>query len=224
PAAHPNARFTAPTRQCPILSPAIDDPKGVPISGIIFGGRRASLEPLVYEALDWAHGTFLGASLSSEMTAAAKGVMGQLRHDPFAMLPFCGYNMGDYFSHWLSMEAKMTKLPKIFHVNWFKKDATGKFLWPGYGENARVLQWMFARVSGRVEAKRSPIGWLPHLQDLDRTGLALPEATWNKLLAIDKEEWKQEVEELKRYFTLFGKELPEGIHKQLQALEKRLSE
>lgn len=223
PAAHPNSRFTTPAKQCPIISPSMDDPQGVPISGIIFGGRRASLEPLIYEAFDWEHGTFLGASLSSEMTAAAKGVIGQLRHDPFAMLPFCGYNMGDYFAHWLSMENQTSKLPKIFHVNWFRKDEQGNFLWPGYGDNSRVLKWCFERVSSKVEADKSPIGWIPKLNDLDIDHLNISQEALKKLFFIDANEWKKELEELKKYFTLFGDHLPEGIVRQLQALEKRLS-
>jgi phosphoenolpyruvate carboxykinase (GTP) len=222
-AAHPNSRFTTPAKQCPIISPSMDDPQGVPISGIIFGGRRASLEPLVYEAFDWEHGTFLGASLSSEMTAAAKGVIGQLRHDPFAMLPFCGYHMGDYFAHWLSMEQQTSKLPKIFHVNWFRKDEQGDFIWPGYGENSRVLKWCFERVSAQVDAEHSPIGWIPKLQDLDVENLNISQETLKKLFTIDSNEWKKELEGLREYFSIFGDHLPEGIVRQLQALEKRLS-
>jgi len=226
PAAHPNSRFTVPSQQCPIISPSFNDPQGVPISGIIFGGRRASLAPLVYETFDWEHGVFIGASLSSEMTAAAKGTIGQLRHDPFAMLPFCGYNMGDYFGHWLEMGKKTQpqKLPKVFHVNWFKKGADGKFLWPGYGENARVLKWMFDRVSqpSRVEAKKTPIGLIPHLEDLDLQGLSCSHQQLQELFSIDKEQWRTEVVELKKYFKIFQKHLPEGIQRQLQALEERV--
>jgi phosphoenolpyruvate carboxykinase (GTP) len=225
PAAHPNSRFTVPARQCPIMSSSMEDPAGVPISGIIFGGRRASLEPLVYEAFDWDHGVFLGAALSSEMTAAAKGVLGQLRHDPFAMLPFCGYNMGDYFAHWLKMGKKTRPdlLPKIFHVNWFKKGEDGKFLWPGYGENARVLKWMFERVSHAAEAETTPIGRIPKQGGIDLTGIPQVADNLKQLFAIDRSEWRKEVEDIRHYFKLFGEQLPEDIRKQLNALEDRLT-
>lgn len=224
PAAHPNSRFTVPAKQCPIISPAMDDPQGVPISGIIFGGRRASLAPLVYEAFDWDHGVFVGACVSSEMTAAAKGTLGVLRHDPFAMLPFCGYNMGDYFGHWLDMGTRTDKkcLPKIFHVNWFKKGSDGKFLWPGYGDNARVLKWMFERVSDRVEARTTPIGLLPHTKDLDLQGLSCTQAQLEQLFDVNKKQWLQEAEGIKKYFQMFGEALPEGIKKQLQELQRRV--
>lgn len=224
-AAHPNSRFTTPAKQCPIISSSMDDPKGVPISGIIFGGRRASLVPLVYESFDWNHGVFLGACVSSEMTAAAKGVLGQLRHDPFAMLPFCGYNMGEYFGHWLDMGKKTqaSNLPKIFYVNWFKKDSDGKFLWPGYGDNARVLKWMFDRVSNKVEGEETPIGILPKKQDIDLSNLSLSESALKELFEIDKDKWREEVEELRKYFSIFGKTLPEEIERQLNALKQRVS-
>lgn len=225
PAAHPNSRFTTPAKQCPIISDAMDDPKGVPISGVIFGGRRASLAPLVYEAFDWDHGVFLGAGVSSEMTAAAKGVMGKLRHDPFAMLPFCGYNMGDYFGHWLEMGKKTAshKLPKIFHVNWFKRGADGKFLWPGYGDNARVIKWMFERVSSKVGAEKTAIGFLPKTRDLDLAGLSLTQESLEQLLEVNTSQWAQEVIGLREYFSLFGETLPKGIKEQLDLLEKRIS-
>ncbi len=219
-AAHPNGRFTAPASQCPVIDPDWQNPKGVPISAIIFGGRRASVVPLVYEALSWAHGTFIGASVSSEMTAAAKGEVGKLRHDPFAMLPFCGYNMGDYFEHWLKMENKHS--PRIFHVNWFRKDASGKFLWPGFGENSRVLKWIFERCEGTAAAQTTPIGYLPTKDALDLSGLGLPIDALQQLLDVDIDAWKKEAEDLGSYFSLFGKHLPEGIRKELFSLKERL--
>ncbi|NGX51176.1 MAG: Phosphoenolpyruvate carboxykinase [GTP] [Chlamydiae bacterium] len=212
-AAHPNSRFTAPAKQCPIIDPAFEDIHGVPISGIIFGGRRESVIPLVIESLTWQHGTFLGASLSSEMTAAAAGKVGSLRHDPFAMLPFCGYNMGDYFAHWLKMGERLgDKAPTIYHVNWFRKSPEGKFLWPGFGENIHVLKWIFERCEQSVEAKESPVGRMPQEFDAPR-----------ELFEIDKEKWKEEVAGLRDYFKLFGKQLPQGLSDELDALEKRLN-
>ena len=215
-ASHPNARFTVSAYQCPVLDPAMDDINGVPISAIIFGGRRASTVPLIFEAFNWQHGTFLGASVSSEKTAAAAGKIGELRHDPFAMLPFCGYNMGDYFNHWLKTGAKgdPKTLPRIFHVNWFRKDADGKFLWPGFGENIRVLAWMFDRLEEKADADKTPIGYTPKKEDLD-----LDPA----LLEIDTAAWKKEVTGLREYFAQFGDRLPQGITDELNALEKRLS-
>ncbi len=223
PAAHPNARFTAPAKQCPVLDPAWQDPKGVPISGIIFGGRRATTIPLVCQARSWQHGTFLGASVSSEMTAAAKGEMGKLRHDPFAMLPFCGYHMGDYFAHWLEEGKKGNPktLPQIFHVNWFRKKE-GKFLWPGYGENSRILKWCFERIDGTVEAHDSPIGYLPHLKDLDLSGLNIPAEDLAELFKTEASAWKEYAEELQEYFTLFAPKLPSGIQEELTILKKSL--
>ncbi|MGE0197174.1 MAG: phosphoenolpyruvate carboxykinase (GTP) [Simkaniaceae bacterium] len=211
-AAHPNSRFTAPAKQCPVIDPAFEDVNGVPISGIIFGGRRESVVPLVIESLSWQHGTFLGASLSSEMTAAAAGKIGALRHDPFAMLPFCGYHMGDYFGHWLEMGKILgDKAPRIYHVNWFRKSSDGKFLWPGFGENMRVLKWIFERCEGSATAKSSPVGNLPETFD------AAPE-----LFEIDRGQWKEELKGLREYFKLFGDRLPEGIHEELDNLESRL--
>lgn len=212
-AAHPNSRFTAPAKQCPVIDPAFEDVNGVPISGIIFGGRRESVVPLVIESLSWQHGTFLGASLSSEMTAAAAGKIGALRHDPFAMLPFCGYHMGDYFGHWLEMGKILgDKAPRIYHVNWFRKSSDGKFLWPGFGENMRVLKWIFERCEGSATAKSSPVGNLPETFD------AAPE-----LFEIDRGQWKEELKGLREYFKLFGDRLPEGIHEELDNLESRLN-
>ena len=223
-AAHPNARFTAPASQCPVIDPAWEDPEGVPISAIIFGGRRDSVVPLVYEAFNWQHGTFLGASVSSQMTAAAVGTVGKLRHDPFAMLPFCGYHMGDYFNHWLQVGKSKdpSKLPRIYYVNWFQKDSQKKFLWPGFGENSRVLKWIFERTSGADHAKETPIGYIPAQGALDLEGLELSDESLDKLFHIDKAAWKKEVEQLKQYFTLFGDKLPRGIEEELSALEKRL--
>lgn len=219
-ASHPNARFTVSIDQCPIVDPKMNDPEGVPISAIIFGGRRSSDVPLVFEAFNWQHGTFLGASVSSEMTAAAKGTVGKLRHDPFAMLPFCGYNMGDYFGHWLEM-GKQTEphfLPKIFHVNWFRKDADGKFLWPGFGENSRVLKWIFERTDEKAQGEETPIGVIP--KELDVEGLKVD---MQELFAIDKHAFLKEAEELENYFFLFGKTLPQGIRDELDALKSRLT-
>ncbi|NGX39923.1 MAG: Phosphoenolpyruvate carboxykinase [GTP] [Chlamydiae bacterium] len=222
PASHPNARFTTPASQCPVIDPAWEDPTGVPISGMIFGGRRSSTVPLVYEAFNWQHGTFIGASVSSERTAAAKGKVGELRHDPFAMLPFCGYNMGDYFGHWLEMghQTEPSKLPKIFHVNWFRKSEEGKFLWPGFGENIRVLKWIFERCSGKGKAKETPIGYVP--EDLDLSGLDLSSDAMQELFEIDAESYLREVEELESYFFIFGKTLPQGIRDELDGLKNRL--
>lgn len=223
-AAHPNGRFTTPASQCPVIDKAWEDPRGVPISAILFGGRRASVVPLVTEALSWQHGTFLAATVSSETTAAAAGAVGQLRHDPFAMLPFCGYNMGDYFGHWLKMgkSASAEKLPKIYYVNWFRKGSDGKFLWPGYGENCRVLKWIFERTDGVDHAVKTPIGILPKEGAIDVKGLSISADSMNELLAVDDAAWKQAAEELKTYFGVFGERLPSGIVDELEQLEARL--
>lgn len=223
-AAHPNARFTAPLSQCPMVDSHWEDPEGVPISAIIFGGRRSTTVPLIYEAMSWQHGTFLGASLSSETTAAAKGEIGKLRHDPFAMLPFCGYNMADYFQHWLDMGKKIApdKLPRIYHVNWFRKSEGGKFLWPGFGENARVLKWIFERISGHGEAVKTSLGWIPAHDAIDFSCLLLPAEQQELLFHIDKEEWVKEVEGIRDYFSIFSN-LPSGISEELEALKQRLS-
>lgn len=222
-AAHPNARFTAPISQCPVLDPAWDDPKGVPISAILFGGRRSETVPLVYESLSWQHGTFIGAGVSSEMTAAAVGTIGKLRHDPFAMLPFCGYNMGDYFNHWLQIGRQANaKLPLIFHVNWFRKNADGKFLWPGYGENSRVLKWIFERCDDEGKAVETPIGFVPALDGLDLSGLDITPQAVKALLQIDIEKWKECVDELESYFAIFGDRLPKGLKTELDSLRQRL--
>ncbi len=223
-AAHPNARFTTPASQCPVIAPEWQDPKGVPIDAILFGGRRAGVLPLVTEAFNWEHGTFLGATASSETTAAAAGKVGQLRRDPMAMLPFCGYNMGDYFAHWLKMGAKSepSKLPKIYYVNWFRQDERGKFLWPGYGENSRVLKWIFERCEGKVGAKDTAIGRAPEPADLDTRGLDLPAANLAKLLDVDVEGWLGEVPLIKEHFAQFGSHLPEAMNRELEGLAKRL--
>jgi phosphoenolpyruvate carboxykinase (GTP) len=223
-AAHPNARFTAPARQCPVISPEWESPEGVPISAILFGGRRATVVPLVNEARSWQHGTFMGSIMSSEMTAAAVGTVGKLRFDPFAMLPFCGYHMGDYFAHWLAMGARADaeKLPRIYHVNWFRKGADGKFLWPGYGENSRVLKWVFERVTGTGKAVETAIGNLPAEGALDLSGLQLPGAAFAELLKVDVEGWTAELPQIREHLGMFGDRLPEGIRSELAGLEQRL--
>jgi phosphoenolpyruvate carboxykinase (GTP) len=223
PAAHPNGRFTTPAAQCPVIDPAWQSPNGVPISAIIFGARRSSVVPLVHEAFSWAHGTFLGASISSEMTAAAKGEVGRLRHDPFAMLPFCGYNMGDYFGHWLNIgKTPNAKMPRIFHVNWFLKSAEGQFLWPGFGENSRVLKWIFERTDEKVPARTTPIGYVPTEESLDLTGLSLSREALAQLLEVNPTDWKKEAAELATWFSQFGERLPPGIQEELFSLKKRL--
>ncbi len=223
-AAHPNARFTAPAAQCPVIDPDWQDPKGVPISAILFGGRRSSVVPLVVESFNWKHGTFLGASVSSETTAAATGDLGKLRHDPFAMLPFCGYNMGDYFQHWLDIgsSADPEKLPKIYYVNWFRKDKDGKFLWPGFGDNSRVLEWIFERTSGANTANITPIGLVPKHEALNTKGLKIEPGAIQELISVDKNAWMKEADEIGQYFTKFGDRLPKGIEDELRSLRKRL--
>src|SRR5437764_7427536 len=222
PAAHPNARFTAPAAQDPAIAPEWEDPKGVPISAILVGGRRSSVIPLITEAFDWNHGVFLASIMGSETTAAAAGAVGKLRRDPFAMLPFCGYNMGDYFGHWLSIaeRTEVAKLPKVFYVNWFRKDADGKFLWPGFGENSRVLEWVFERVNGRGSAVETPIGLLPTRDALPLDGLDLPGADLDELLRVDVEEWRAEIPSIEEHFARFGDRLPQALREQLEALEK----
>ncbi len=223
PAAHPNSRFTVPARQCPVISPRWERPEGVPISAILFGGRRSTTVPLVNEALSWQHGVFLGAIMSSETTAAAAGKVGALRYDPFAMLPFCGYHMGDYFAHWLATGRKPgVKLPRIFHVNWFRKGGDGRFLWPGYGENIRVLKWVFERVAGDGKAVDTPIGRLPAPGSLDLADLGLPEAAVRELLRADSEAWSAELPGIKKHLARFGDKLPAGLKEELTALEQRL--
>jgi phosphoenolpyruvate carboxykinase (GTP) len=226
PAAHPNARFTTPAGQCPTIAPEWEDPKGVPISAILFGGRRASAVPLVTESRDWQHGVFLGSTVSSETTAAATGAIGQLRRDPFAMLPFCGYNMGDYMAHWLELADQTTaeKLPRIYYVNWFRKDADGKWLWPGFGENSRVLKWIVDRLDGRVEGVDSPIGTLPAPGELDLDGLDIPERDLELLLTADPDVWKQEAALIPEFFAQFGDHLPAALEQERTALVARLEQ
>jgi phosphoenolpyruvate carboxykinase (GTP) len=223
-AAHPNARFTTPASQCPVLSPEWESPAGVPISAILFGGRRAAVVPLVNEARSWQHGTFMGSIMSSEMTAAAAGTVGKLRFDPFAMLPFCGYHMGDYFAHWLSIERKSdaNQLPRIYHVNWFRKGADGKFLWPGYGDNSRVLKWVFERVTGTGKAVETPIGHLPAPGALDLSGLKLSEDAISQLTSVDVEGWMSELGQIREHLASFGDRLPKGLSEELAGLEQRL--
>ena len=223
-AAHPNSRFTMRAAQCPCIAPEWEDPKGVPIDAILFGGRRAGIVPLVVEAFHWQHGTFLGATASSETTAATTGKVGQLRRDPMAMLPFCGYHMGDYFAHWLKIgkRSDAAKLPKIFYVNWFRTDEHGKFLWPGYGENSRVLKWIFERCDGKVHAMETPIGRVPEAEDLDTKGLDLGAESLAKLLSVDVEGWRAELPLIEKHFAQFGSHLPEGLKDEVKALAGRL--
>ena len=224
PAAHPNARFTAPAGQCPIIAPEWDDPAGVPISAILFGGRRASAQPLVTEAFNWRHGVFLASNVASEGTAAAENKVGELRRDPFAMLPFCGYNMGDYFAHWLKLgaQADAAKLPKIYFVNWFRKDARGKFMWPGYGENSRVLKWIFERLEGKADAVATPIGALPAQGALDVAGLGLSDEVLQTLTSVDVEVWREEASHIPPFYERFGGRLPPALWEEYEALLGRL--
>jgi len=223
PAAHPNARFTAPARQCPIIAPEWEDPRGVPISAILFGGRRATVAPLVNEARDWQHGTFLGSIIASEKTAAAAGTVGELRRDPMAMLPFCGYNMADYWRHWLSVgRRKGARLPRIYYVNWFRKSAGGDFLWPGFGENSRVLRWIFERCEGTAKAQETPIGSLPAPRALDLSGLDLAPDDLAELLSVDLEGWLREIPLIREYYAKFGDRMPRDLLEELDALEERL--
>lgn len=225
PAAHPNARFTAPANQCPAIAPEWEDPAGVPISAILIGGRRPSTIPLVHESFDWKHGVFLGSIMGSEITAAAiSKKIGQVRRDPFAMLPFFGYNVCDYLQHWLNIGEKTEedKLPKIFYVNWFRKDKDGKFLWPGFGENSRVLKWIVERVSGEGKAEKAPIGYMPTADALELSGLDVSEADMNELLKVDKDEWLKEVASIREHYANFGEKLPKELAAQLDALESRL--
>jgi phosphoenolpyruvate carboxykinase (GTP) len=224
PAAHPNARFTAPASQDPAIAPEWEDPQGVPISAILLGGRRSSVVPLITEAFNWQHGIFMGSIMASETTAAAAGAVGKLRRDPFAMLPFCGYNMADYFGHWLKIgsQAAPEKLPRIFYVNWFRKDNDGRFLWPGYGENSRVLEWVFERCSGRAAAVETAIGLLPPPGAIPVEGMDLPDGAMDELLRVDLNGWRQELPSIQRHFDGLGDRLPSELLDQLAELEKRL--
>ena len=224
-AAHPNSRFTAPAGQCPGISPEWENPRGVPISAILFGGRRAKTAPLVFESFDWKHGVYVGAAVASETTAAAQGQkVGVIRRDPFAMIPFCGYNMADYFAHWLSLGERSDELPKIFHVNWFRTDEDGRFLWPGFGENVRVLRWVLDRCRGKAEAEKTPIGYVPSPGALDLRGLEdrVPPEALQELLTVDPQDWAAELASQKEFFEKFGERMPKEIWQQRQATARRL--
>jgi phosphoenolpyruvate carboxykinase (GTP) len=224
PAAHPNARFTTPAAQCPSIAPEWEDPGGVPIHAFLFGGRRANVVPLVREAFDWEHGVFLGATMSAETTAAAAGEVGALRFDPMAMLPFCGYNMADYFGHWLKIgRTDGVKLPGIFYVNWFRKGEDGKFLWPGFGDNSRVLAWIFRRLDGDVGAQETVAGNVPRPQDLETEGLDISDEQLAELLRVDEDGVREEVDQIREHLAQFGGRLPPELHAQLEALERRLA-
>lgn len=225
PAAHPNARFTVPAGQSPHIAEEWQDPYGVPISAILFGGRRASLIPLVTEAHSWEHGVFLGSIVASETTAAAEGAVGNLRRDPFAMLPFCGYNMGDYFAHWIAMGARadQTKLPRVYLVNWFRKNEAGKFVWPGFGDNSRVLSWIVDRIEGRADAEETPLGWVPKVSDLDTSGLDIDSGDLDAICTVSADALRGEVESIEGHFGTFGDHLPKELHHQLELLRHRVS-
>ncbi len=220
--ANANARFTAPASQCPVISPKWEDPGGVPISAILFGGRRARLAPLVYQSFGWQHGTFVGATMASETTAAATGAVGVVRRDPMAMRPFCGYHMGRYFKHWLEMGKKIANPPKIFHVNWFRQDENGEFLWPGYGENLRALEWVLRRCRGEADAVESPIGYVPAKGSLTLDGLDIEDETMDKLLEVSHDDWVAELDGMRKFFEGFGYELPEEFIEEQQELKRRL--
>ncbi len=224
PAAQPNSRYTVPAQQAPSISPRWQDSAGVPISAFIFGGRRARVAPLVYEARDWEHGVFIGATMGSETTAAATGQVGVTRRDPMAMLPFCGYNMADYFGHWLAMGKRLAHPPRIFHVNWFRKGVDGKFLWPGYGENVRVLKWMLDRIEGRTGAADTPIGLVPQQNALTLDGLRISPDTIGELLRVDSTEWAAEADAVEQFFMKFGSRLPEEMWSQHARLTERLGQ
>jgi phosphoenolpyruvate carboxykinase (GTP) len=222
PAAHPNSRFTVAVGQCPSASPHWEDPQGVPISGLIFGSRRTAVVPLVFEAFDWTHGVFLGSAMSTETTAAITGKVGVVRRDPMAMIPFCGYNMGDYFAHWLSMQPRLAKPPRIFRVNWFRRDADGTFLWPGYGDNVRVLKWMVERIRGGGRAQETPIGYVPAEGGLDLTGLDVAPARVREALRCDADEWLAALRDLDEFYATFGSRVPQPIVRQLEDTRRKL--
>ncbi|MFM7707975.1 MAG: phosphoenolpyruvate carboxykinase domain-containing protein, partial [Gammaproteobacteria bacterium] len=223
PAAQPNSRFTVSAKRNPKYAPEADSPRGVPISAIIFGGRRRGVAPLVYEARDWSHGVLVGASVASETTAAAIGQAGVLRRDPMAMKPFAGYNFGDYWTHWLSMGQRLQHPPRIYHVNWFRRDADGKFLWPGFGDNLRVLEWIIDRCTGKASARETAIGNLPTAADLDLAGLDIPEAALDELLSVDIDAWRAEATELGEDLDAYGSRTPDALRAELAALKQRLA-
>ena len=222
--AHPNSRFTAPAAQCPCISPEFENPRGVPISALVFGGRRAKTAPLVYQAFDWNHGVFVGSAMASETTAAASGAVGVVRRDPMAMLPFCGYNMGDYFTHWLEMGSRIKKQPKIFNVNWFRQDENGRFIWPGYGDNMRVLEWIIRRCDDEVDAAKTPIGYIPNINDINIEGIEdeVSVETLKELLSIDTGLWKEDAAGIEEYYNKIGGRMPKELLDQLDALKSRL--
>jgi phosphoenolpyruvate carboxykinase (GTP) len=221
-AAHPNSRFTVSIYNCPTLSPEYDNPKGVPISGIIFGGRRKDTIPLVYEAKDWNSGVFMASTIGSETTAASTGQVGNVRRDPMAMFPFCGYNMGEYFQHWLNIGKKVKKLPKIFMVNWFRKDEDGRFMWPGFRDNSRIIKWMIDRIEGKTGVKESEIGLFPEENAIDLSGLDIKKETMEKLLKVDKEDWRREVIMIEEFYAKFGDKIPQDLRNHLTELKKKL--
>jgi phosphoenolpyruvate carboxykinase (GTP) len=224
PAAHANARFTAPAVQCPTIDSNWQNPDGVPIDAMVFGGRRATTMPLLFQALDWNHGVYLGATMGSEMTAAAAGTLGKVRRDPMAMLPFCGYNMGDYFGHWLEMSKHVSKLPQIFHVNWFRKSAEGKFLWPGYGENMRVLEWIVKRCNGQASACDTAVGRSPSFEEFNSEGLeGFDQNAFDQVMALDRAEWQAEIAGQEEFFTSLGDHLPKELLRQRELLAARMA-
>lgn len=223
PAAHPNSRFTVSAKCCPTMSPEYENPLGVPISGIIFGGRRKSTIPLVYECENWDHGVFTASIIGSETTAAQSGAAGVVRRDPMAMLPFCGYNMGDYFKHWLTFKNRAKKLPKVFMVNWFRKDEDGKFMWPGFRDNSRVLKWMIDRIEGKVEGEKKELGLFPKIEELDLSGLEIAKETVEKLLSVSKEEWQKEIPMIEEFYSKFGDKIPKELKEQLDGLKKKFA-
>ena len=221
--AHPNSRFTAPAINCPCLSPEFNNPQGVPISALVFGGRRAKTAPLVYQSRDWDHGVFVGSIMASETTAAAAGAVGVVRHDPMAMLPFCGYNMGDYWQHWLDMGKLIEKQPKIFNVNWFRTDDEGNFIWPGFGDNLRVLEWIMKRCYDEVDAAETPIGYVPKPGDINLDGIDVTPETLADLVSVDKEIWKGEADRIAEFYAKFGDKLPKKLAEELEILKEKLN-